>query len=111
MTKELLRQILNEVKDIKSEVSDVKNDVNDVKNEQQSMKNDLQTMKATQELMQAQLNETNISLESVAIHVNFIIGEVKEIKDNQEKQGKVLESLSLRSLEQETDIRVLKRNS
>lgn len=35
--------------------------------------------------------------------------EIHSLKDEQERQDKILESLSLRSLEQETDIRALKR--
>ena len=48
--------------------------------------------------------KTDAKLESISMDR----GEITEIKD-QERQDKILESLALRSLEQETELRDLKR--
>ena len=91
---------------------------------------EIQSVKETQNLTQTQLTETNqivrairdrqentdAKLESISMDVNKIHGEIISIKETQqlliqgqERQDKILESLALRSLEQETELRELKR--
>ena len=53
--------------------------------------------------------ETDAKLEAMSMDVHKIHGELQSLKDGQERQDKILESLALRSLEQETDLRDLKR--
>ena len=59
---------------------------------------------------------TDAKLESISMDINKIHGEIVSIKETQqiliqgqERQDKILESLALRSLEQETELRELKR--
>ncbi|RKD24645.1 hypothetical protein BEP19_09735 [Ammoniphilus oxalaticus] len=52
---------------------------------------------------------SNAMLKALVDDVNYIKGDVTALKEGQDRQNKVLESLALRSLEQETDIRDLKR--
>lgn len=55
-----------------------------------------------QEELKAQMD----SLTATVIHIQ---GDIAELKDGQLRQDKILESLALRSLEQETEIREIKR--
>lgn len=52
---------------------------------------------------------TNAKLDALSMSLHEITGEVTSLKQGQERQDKILESLALRSLEQETDLRDLKR--
>lgn len=53
--------------------------------------------------------ETDAKLESLAMDVHHIRGELEFLKEGQTRQDKILESLAMRSLEQETELRALKR--
>lgn len=53
--------------------------------------------------------ETDAKLDALSMTVNYIQGDLTSLKEGQERQDRILESLSLRSLEQETEIRELKR--
>jgi len=62
-------------------------------------------------------DETDAKLEALAMDIHRLNGtvesiqaDVSELKKGQQRQDKVLESLAVRSLEQETDIRRLKTN-
>lgn len=52
--------------------------------------------------------ETDAKLESLTYEVHNIYGEISSLKAGQERQNRILASLSLRSLEQETELRELK---
>ncbi|KIO56704.1 hypothetical protein B4064_0153 [Caldibacillus thermoamylovorans] len=53
--------------------------------------------------------ETNTKLDALSMDVYRLHGEVLSLKDGQERQERILEKLSLRSIEQEAEIRDLKR--
>jgi len=88
-----------------------------------SMKDEIKGMKESQYVMQTQLKETNeivraikhrqeetdAKLDALSMDVHKLHGEVSSLKNGQERQERILESLSLRSIEQEADIRDLKR--
>jgi len=117
--------------DVKSEQKSLKETQNEMKLEQASMKetqNEMKleqaSMKETQKLMQTQLKETNemvhaihhrqeetdANLEALSANVQYMMGDIKELKEGQKKQDKTLEGLSRRSVDHETDIHSLKRN-
>ncbi|WP_346244222.1 hypothetical protein MKZ19_07955 [Shouchella clausii] len=48
-------------------------------------------------------------LTSLAEDMNFMKGEMTTLKQGQERHEKILESLAMRLLEQETELRELKR--
>lgn len=91
--------------------------------EMKSMKSEIKDIKESQHLMQTQLNktneivrairhrqeETNTKLDALSMDVYRLHGEVLSLKDGQERQERILEKLSLRSIEQEAEIRDLKR--
>ncbi|MBD2868398.1 hypothetical protein [Paenibacillus arenilitoris] len=54
-------------------------------------------------------DEADARFEALSFDIHRILGELSELKKGQERQDKILEALALRSLEQETDIRELKR--
>ncbi|KEF40255.1 hypothetical protein M670_00277 [Schinkia azotoformans MEV2011] len=91
---------------------------------------EIKDIKETQNLMQSQLKETNeivhairdrqeetdAKLDSLSMDINKIHGVVTEhteiiqkLVKSQERQEKILERLSLRSIEQEQDIAELRR--
>lgn len=53
--------------------------------------------------------ETDAKLESLAMDVHKLHGELSSLKQGQERQDKILESLAMRSLEQETELREIRR--
>lgn len=53
--------------------------------------------------------ETNAKLDGLTLDVARVQVDVVTLKESQDRQNKILESLALRSLEQETDLRELKR--
>lgn len=137
MSEQLLREILQKVSNIeieqgtmksdiqsmKSEMQTVKSDMQTIKSEMQTMKADIQSVKGTQELMQTQLDETNAivrairdrqdetdaKLDALSMDVHKLRGDFVQLQESQERHEKVLEKLSLRSIEQETDISALRR--
>ncbi|MNJ37998.1 hypothetical protein D3C77_328350 [compost metagenome] len=116
MSEQLLREILHKVSNIES-------DQQSMKSEMQSMKSEIQAIKETQGLMQSQLDETNTivrairdrqeetdaKLDALSMDVHQLRGDFVRLKEGQERYEKILEKLSLRSIEQETDISALWR--
>lgn len=92
MSERILKQILLEIQGMKSEMQEMKSEMN-------SRFDTLETSVGTVELKVDIINN----------HVANTSEQLNSISNKQSKQGKILESLSLRSLEQEADIRVLKR--
>lgn len=101
MSEQLLHQILQKLDQIETEVT---------------------SLKGTQELMQTQLGETNAivrairdrqdetdaKLDALSMDVHKLHGELSSLKEGQERHEKILEKLSIRSLEHEADIREIK---
>lgn len=133
MSEQLLHQILQKLDHIESEQQSLRSDMQSMKSDMQSMKSDIQSMKSdmqsmksdilglkeTQGLMQTQLQETNeivrairnrqeetdAKLDALSMDVHKLHGEVASIKLNQDRLEKIVEKLSVRSLEQESEIR------
>lgn len=126
MSEQLLHQILQKLDHIESEQQSLRSDMQSMKSDMQSMKSDMQSMKSdilglkeTQGLMQTQLQETNeivrairdrqeetdAKLDALSMDVHKLHGEVASIKLNQDRLEKIVEKLSVRSLEQESEIR------
>lgn len=129
MSEQLLREILQKVSNIeieqgsmKSDVQTMKSEMKTIKSEMQTMKADIQSVKGTQELMQTQFNETNAivrairdrqdetdaKLDALSMDVHKLRGDFVRLQEGQERHEKVLEKLSLRSIEQEADISALR---
>lgn len=53
--------------------------------------------------------ETDAKLESLTLDVHKVHGELSSLKQGQERQEKILETLALRSIEQESELREVKR--
>lgn len=129
MSEQLLHQILRKLDQIEAEQSSMKTDFQSMKSDMQSIKTEMQSMKAdivglkeSQELMQTQISETNsiarairdrqeetdAKLDALSMDVHQLHGELSSIKVTQERHEKILDKLSLRSIEQEADIHDLK---
>ena len=116
MSDQLLQQIIKKL-------DNMDNELKEIKSEQQSM-NETQSLMQTQQTETNQLvrviidrqDETDAKLEALTMDVHKIRGDVTEMKEDisslkqgQERQDKILASLAMRSLEQETELRDLKR--
>ncbi|GAA0407833.1 hypothetical protein [Paenibacillus motobuensis] len=130
MSEQLLQQIIqkldrieNEQQAMKSDMGSMKSELGSMKSELGSMKSELGSLKETQALMQSQLSETNAivrairdrqeetdsKLDALSMDVHKLHGELTHLKEGQERHERILEKLSLRSIEQETDISALRR--
>ncbi|USB32863.1 hypothetical protein [Paenibacillus sp. YPG26] len=116
MSEQLLRQILDKLGRIESEQQFMKTEIQDVKAE-------VIAIKDTQELFRTQLSETNeivkairdrqeetdAKLDALSMDVNKLHGQFTRLKEGQERHDKLLEKLSVRSIEHEADISELRR--
>lgn len=116
MSEPLLMQILEELRSVKEMQQTMQGT-------QEAMQGRMDAMQETQELMQIQLKETNqivsailnrqdetdAKLDSMAMDIHKLRGDVTELKEGQERQDRILELLSVRSLDQETQLSALKR--
>ncbi|WP_229520839.1 hypothetical protein [Paenibacillus sp. GM2] len=123
MSEQLLQQIIQKLDRIENDQQAMKSDMGSMKSELGSMKSELGSMKETQALMQSQLSETNAivrairdrqeetdaKLDALSMDVHKLHGELTHVKEGQERHERILEKLSLRSIEQETDISALRR--
>jgi chromosome segregation ATPase len=126
----ILNQILVELKIVKADVGNLKTDIQEVKTDigylkadMQEVKTDIGNLKSDMQIVKLRQDEsfqfihairhnqelTNAKIEGLAMDVHSIHGVLTALKDGQERQDRILESLAMRSLEQETDIRELKR--
>lgn len=88
MGDKILQQILTELQSIKSQLDENTQITKTIRDRQE---------------------ETDAKLENLSMDVHKIKGELLSLKEGQERQDKILESLAMRSLEQETELRDLKR--
>jgi len=123
MSEQLLQQIIQKLDRIENEQQAMKSEIGSVKSEVGSMKSELGSLRETQALMQSQLSETNVvvrairdrheetdaKLDALSMDVHKLHGELTHLKEGQERHERILEKLSLRSIEQETDISALRR--
>lgn len=101
--------IQKDIQGVKSELHVVKTDLNGVKSELHVLKTDLNVVKTEQRQQGDLLIQLIGFVKSTNEKVTEIQYEVSAIVKIQEKQHKILETLALRSLEQETEIREIKR--
>lgn len=123
MSEQLLQQIIQKLDRIENEQQAMKSEMGSMTSELGSLKSELGSLKETQSLMQSQLSETNAivrairdrqeetdaKLDALSIDVHKLHGELTHLKEGQERHERILEKLSLRSIEQETDISALRR--
>lgn len=130
MSEILLQQILSELKGMKTEIVGMKTDI-------EGIKTDIEGIKTEQQIMKVQLNEntqliraiydrqeeTDARQEALTMDMHKLHGEVASIKEEQSlhsdilqklaegqvRQEKILERLSVRSIEQEADILAVRR--
>lgn len=117
-----MQTMKTDMQTMKSDMQTMKSDIEIMKSDMGTVKSDILDLKESQGLMQIQLNETNAivrairdrqeetdaKLDALSIDVHKLHGEIASIKEDQERHEKILEKLSLRSIEQEADIRELK---
>lgn len=117
-----MQNMKTDMQNMKSDMRTMKSDIEIMKSDMGTVKSDILDLKESQGLMQIQLNETNAivrairdrqeetdaKLDALSMDVHKLHGEVASIKEGQERHEKILEKLSLRSIEQEADIRELK---
>lgn len=137
MSEILLQQILSELKEVKTDIQGMKTDIQGMKTDIQVLKTDVSSIKKEQQLMKIQLDEntqmiraiydrqeeTDARQEALTMDVHKLHGEVASIKeeqilhsdilkklaDGQARQEKILERLSVRSIEQEAEILAVRR--
>lgn len=104
-----------DVHELKVDVAVLKTDVEVLKTDMHKLKTDVQVLESGQgELHQLtraiydRQEETDARMESLTMDVHKATGSVTSLKQGQERHEKILGSLALRSLEQETDLRELK---
>lgn len=120
---QMFEQLMKEFKGVKEEVKGVKEEVSGIKEEVNGLKKEVSVMKEDLIIVKSQLDEntqltkaihhrqeiTDTKLENLSDDVHKLQGELSSLKEGQVRQDKILESLAMRSLEQETELRALKR--
>lgn len=96
LSDQILNQILEELQSLKSGQAELQEITRAIRDRQEGTDAKLEALSMDVH----QLNGTAVSIKE----------NLSELKKGQERQDKVLESLAVRSLEQETDIRRLKAN-
>jgi predicted nucleic acid-binding Zn-ribbon protein len=114
----LLQQILNELKSLNGRVSNIEAEVTSIKSDVSNLKSDVSNLKSQVTNIETRVTniETNMATKDDVADIPAIkqavleaSEKINEVVNGQERQDKILESLSLRSLEQESELRALKR--
>jgi len=130
MDENTAQQLLEEMKEIKSNVASVQGDINNIENNMASMQGDINNIENNMASMQGDISniENNMAtvqdvnridnkLDSITEHVvrnsehlselteKQNLKQLENIKDSQERQEKILETLALRSIEQESALK------
>ena len=98
----MFEKLMNEIQGVKEEVGGLKGELQNVKSQ---LDENTQLIKA----LYHRQEETDAKIENLSHDVHQIHQELTSFKEGQERQDKILESLAMRSLEQETELRELKR--
>lgn len=115
--KAMLESVIHDgLKPIREDIQSLKEDVSSLKEDVFSLKEDVITILSQldehTQLLKAlyhRQEKTDAKLESLTMDVHHMRGELELLKEGQTRQDKILESLAMRSLEQETELRALKR--
>lgn len=122
MSEQLLQQILDKLGRIESDQQSIIANMQIMKTEIQGVKAEVVSIRDTQELFRTQLSETNeivkairdrqeeteAKLDALSMDVNKLHGQFTRLKEGQERHDKLLEKLSVRSIEHEADISELR---
>ncbi|KJS19055.1 MAG: hypothetical protein VR72_20145 [Clostridiaceae bacterium BRH_c20a] len=121
----ILNKILEEVKEIRIDISVLKSDISVLKSDISVLKSDVSMLKSDVSKLNEKVDilegksdeqrdlllalehrteENTAQLHSLAENINYIKGDIKKGFDNHKKQERLLERLSLRSIEHEADI-------
>ena len=82
-------------------------DQSDAKIESMAIRMD--SMGIKMESMGIKMESMVIKLDSMALDLNRVVGDISSLKDGQERQDRILESLAVKTLEQDSYIRDFKR--
>lgn len=114
MSDKIPSQILEKLQSMENEQRSMSEKLQSMENEQRSMSKEVRSIKADTSdipLIRRAVLETHNDLKELSNSTaEAIKTDVSELKKGQQRHDKVLESLAVRSLEQETDIRRLKAN-
>ena len=114
----ILNKILEEVKEIRIDISVLKSDISVLKSDVSMLKSDVSKLNEKVDILEGKSDEqrdlllalehrteeNTAQLHSLAENINYIKGDIKKGFDNHKKQERLLERLSLRSIEHEADI-------
>lgn len=108
MSEQLLHQILQKLDQIDFKVQTITRDVESLKGTQELMQTQLGETNAIVRAIRDRQDETDAKLDALSMDVHKLHGELSSLKEGQERHEKILEKLSIRSLEHEADIREIK---
>lgn len=84
MNEDILKQILNEMKDMKTDMHDMKSDINDLKSEMNNMKSEMSNMKAD---MNNRFTNVDMALERIENQNHEdVLGMLKVINNKMDKE-------------------------
>ncbi|SOB99240.1 hypothetical protein SAMN05880501_102171 [Ureibacillus xyleni] len=130
LMKDDINSMKDEIHSMKDEIYSMKDEIHSMKEDIHSMKEDIHSLKETQYLMIEQLNETSqivlairdrqeetdAKLDALSMDVQQLHGKVSDhdesiklLTEIQKQQQQLLETLSLRSINHETELRYLKQ--
>ncbi len=100
--KAMLVSVINEA------LQPIKDDIRFLKGEIQTLKSGQNELQQLARAIYDRKEETDARLEALTMDVQHATGDITSLKQVQARQEKIIGTLSLRSLEQETDLRELK---
>jgi chromosome segregation ATPase len=100
-----LDQMNGDVQGLKKEIGEMKGDIQGLKKDIGEMKGDIQGLKKITE----DIPSIKQAVFETAGEMNDVKTMLKSLVKSQERQDRILEALSTRSLEQETELKELKR--
>ncbi|MDU0332572.1 hypothetical protein RW092_20585 [Paenibacillus sp. 3LSP] len=103
MSDQILNQILDKLNEMNSRIGSIESG-------QAELQHIIRAIRDRQEESDAKLEALSMDVHRLNGTVEAIKEDLSELKEGQQRQDKILESLAVRSLEQETDIRRLKAN-
>src|SRR5690625_4858247 len=120
MNENIAQQLLEEMKEIKSNMASMQGDVNNLENNMTSMQENVNSIESSMATNQ-DVERIDNQLDSITKHVvhnseqlsklseKQDLKQLETINDSQERQEKILETLALRSIEQEGALKDLHR--
>jgi chromosome segregation ATPase len=97
------------ITEMKQDIGGLKQDIKNVDNRQSELYEIVTAIRHNQESQRAEHDAMVLTISGMQGDITSINQKIDHLAESQDRQDKILESLSLRSLEQETDIRELKR--